>query len=45
VHFGVSEIPMRHKLRDDELIKSLARTEEFIAVKREMNHARKQVRA
>jgi len=34
---------MKLKLRDDELIKSLARTEEFIGVKREMNQARQQV--
>ena len=36
-------LPVRRKLRTRKLIKALARTEEFIAIKREMNEARKQV--
>jgi len=41
---GFTEIPLRRKLRDcDQLIKSLARTEEFIAAKQELTEARKQV--
>ena len=41
---SVAEIPTRLKLRDDgALSKSLARTEEYIAVKRDMNNARQQV--
>jgi len=44
-HRSVSEIPTRRKLHDAaELTKSLARTEEYIAVKRDMNTARQQVR-
>jgi len=37
------ELPMRRKLRDQELTKSLARTEELLAIKRDMDQARKQV--
>jgi len=41
---SVAEIPTRLKLRDEgALCKSLARTEEYIAVKRDMNNARQQV--
>ena len=37
------ELPMRRKLRDQELTKSLARTDELLAIKRDMDQARKQV--
>lgn len=42
----LTDLPMKVKLSDrDQLTKSLARTEELIAAKLEMNHARQQVRA
>jgi len=44
VRRDVADLPTRHKLRAGaELTKSLARTEEYVAAKREMNQARQQV--
>jgi len=40
----VTEIPLRRKLGDcEQLTKLLARTEEYVAIKLELNQARQQV--